>query len=205
MKIVVCIKQVPDPEAPASAFKIDPATNRVVPPAGVPPVVNGFDEQAVEAALRIKDKKADTQVLVLSVGPDGAREAIKKALAMGADEGYLVNDRATDDSDAFGTSYILAQAIKKIGGADLVLCGRQASDWDQARVPSGIAEQLGLPCVTLAKAVALQTAPCELSVCCLTATRCGPLPCPRSSPSAMSWASPVTLPSRASWPPPRRR
>jgi len=155
MKIVVCVKQVPDPEAPASAFKVDAATNRVVPPPGIPPVMNGFDEQAVEAALRIKDKNS-AQVVVLSVGPEGAREVIKKALAMGGDEGFLVNDPALEDSDAHGIAYALAESIKKIGGCDLVLSGRQASDWDQAQVPAGVAELLGLPCVTLAKTVSVE-------------------------------------------------
>ena len=155
MKIVVCVKQVPDPEAPASAFKVDPASNKVIPPPGIPPVMNGFDEQAMEAALRIKDKN-NAQVVVLSIGPEGAREVIKKSLAMGGDEGVLISDPALEDSDAHGLAYTLAEAIKKIGAVDLVLCGRQASDWDQAQVPSGVAELLGLPCVTLAKAVTLQ-------------------------------------------------
>jgi electron transfer flavoprotein beta subunit len=153
VKIIVCVKQVPDPETPASAFKVDPATNKVVPAPGIAPVISPYDAQAVEAALRIKDAGIDTHITVLSMGPPSARDAIKHGLAMGADDGVLVTDPALEDADAYVTAQVLAAACRKIGDFDLIICGRQAADWDQGIVPSGIAEILGIPCVTVAKSV----------------------------------------------------
>ncbi|HLE01910.1 MAG TPA: electron transfer flavoprotein subunit beta/FixA family protein [Dehalococcoidia bacterium] len=155
MNVVVCVKQVPDPEAPPATFKIDPSTNKVVPPAGVAPVISPFDDQAVEAALRLRDAQG-AKVTVLSMGPATAREVIKHALAMGADEGILLDDPAFEDADSYSTALTLAAAIRKIGNIDLVLCGRQAADWDAGQVGSGVAELLGWPCVTVAKKVEAQ-------------------------------------------------
>ena len=152
VNIIVCAKQVMDPETPASAFRVDPETNRVVPAPGIPPVVNGFDENAVEAALRIKES-GDANISVLSLGNNFVMDVMKKPLSMGADQLYLLQDEAMDGLDAFGTAYALSEAIKKIGEYDLILCGRQASDWDNAHVPMGIAEMLGIPCITLAQKV----------------------------------------------------
>ena len=152
VNIIVCAKQVMDPETPASAFRVDPETNRVVPAPGIPPVVNGFDENAVEAALRIKES-GDANISVLSLGINFVMDVMKKPLSMGADQLYLLQDEAMDGLDAFGTAYALSEAIKKIGEYDLILCGRQASDWDNAHVPMGIAEMLGIPCITLAQKV----------------------------------------------------
>ena len=151
INIIVCVKQVMDPETPASAFNIDADANRVVPAPGIPPVVNGFDENAVEAALRLKDNGDAAKVTVISMGSGFVMDVMKKPLSMGADELVLIDDEALDDLDAFATATVLTEAIKKVGEYDLVLCGRQASDWDQAHVPLGIAEMLGLPCVTLAQ------------------------------------------------------
>ncbi|MFN3973827.1 MAG: electron transfer flavoprotein subunit beta/FixA family protein [Dehalococcoidia bacterium] len=155
LAIVVTAKQVLDPETPASALQIDPARKRMVAPANVPPVVNGFDENAVEAALRIKDALGapNVKVTVLSVGKAFALDVIKKPLSMGADELVLVQDDACDNLDAFQTARVLAAAIKQMGTVDLVLCGRQASDWDQSQVPLALAEFLGLPCVHITKKV----------------------------------------------------
>ena len=152
VNIVVCAKQVMDPETPASAFRIDPNANRVVPAPGIPPVVNGFDENAVEAALRIKGS-VGANVSVISLGNNFVMDVMKKPLSMGADELVLVQDEAVEDLDAFSTAYALSKAIEKLGGFDLILCGRQASDWDNAQVPLGIAEILGLPCITIAQKV----------------------------------------------------
>jgi electron transfer flavoprotein beta subunit len=157
VKIIVCAKQVVDPETPVSAFKIDQQLRRVTPSPGIPPVVNGFDENATEAALRIKDS-TDAHVTVLSVGhgftDDGGVVAVmKKPLSMGADELVLVEDPALVDLDPFATAYVLAQAITQIGEVDLVLCGRQASDWDNAQVPLILAELLEAACVTVAQSV----------------------------------------------------
>ena len=101
---------------------------------GVASVLNGFDENAVEAALRIKDA-AGGRITVLSLGSTFATDVVKKPLSMGADDLVLLQDEAFDDLDSYGTALALAEAIKKIDGFDLVLCGRQASDWDNAQVP----------------------------------------------------------------------
>lgn len=153
MKIVVCVKQVPDPETPSAAFKVDAGSNKVVPAAGIAPVISPYDAQAVEAALKVKDAGGDVHITVLSAGPASARDAIKHGLAMGSDDGVLVSDQAVDAADAFVTAQVLAAACQKIGDIDLIIAGRQAADWDQGVVPSGIAEILGIPVITVAKSV----------------------------------------------------
>lgn len=152
LNIVVCAKQVVDPETPASAFRIDPESKRVLPAAGIPPVVNGFDENAVEAALQLKESEG-ADVTVISVGSGFVMDVMKKPLSMGADNLILVDDPAVEELDAFATAAALAEAIRKVGEFDLILCGRQASDWDNSMVPLGVAELLGLPCVTLAQKI----------------------------------------------------
>jgi len=152
MDIIVCVKQVNDPEAPPSSFKIDSATGKVIPPPGMPPVISTFDEYAVEAALRIKEKEGG-KITVLSMGMNLLRDVVKKPLSMGADELILLEDPAFADGDSWSTAYTLAMAIRKIGKFDLILCGRQAADWDSGQVGSGIAEILGLPCVTIARKI----------------------------------------------------
>ncbi len=152
MNMIVCAKQVPDPEAPPASFKIDPATNKAVPPPGVPPVVSPFDEQAVEAALRIKDAKGG-KISVISLGINLLRDVVKKPLSMGADELILLEDPAFVDGDSWSTAFALAAAIKKIGQFDIIFCGRQAADTDAGQVGVAIAEILGIPSVTVAKKV----------------------------------------------------
>ena len=152
MNMIVCAKQVPDPEAPPASFKIDPATNKAVPPPGVPPVVSPFDEQAVEAALKIKDAKGG-KISVITLGTGLIRDVVKKPLSMGADELILLEDPTFSEGDAWSTAYALAMAIKKIGQFDIVFCGRQAADTDAGQVGAAIAEILGIPSVTIAKKV----------------------------------------------------
>ncbi len=149
MNIIVCVKQVPDPEIPPAKFKIDPETKKVIPPAGVPPVISVYDERAVEAACRLKDKHKG-KITVISMGSEKASDVVKHAIAMGADDGFLLQDQAFENLDSFGTAYVLAKAIQKIGAYDLVLCGRQAADWGAGQVGSILAEILGIPVVTLA-------------------------------------------------------
>lgn len=168
MRIAVCAKQVPDPDVPPSQFKVDEAAKRVVPPHGVAPVVNGFDLNATEAALRIRDGALRepvtaatagalaVEITVFSAGTGFVMDVMKKPLSMGADRLVLVDDPVFAAADAAATARTLAAAIKRDGQFDLILCGRQASDWDQAQVPFGIAEALGLPCVTLARSVAVR-------------------------------------------------
>jgi len=152
MNLIVCVKQVIDPEAPPASFKIDPSANKIVPPPGVPPVISPFDEQAVEAALRIKDAQGG-KITILSLGTNLLREVVKRPLAMGADELILLEDDAFTEGDSWSTAYALAMAIKKIGEYNLVFCGRQAADWNAGQVGSGIAEILGLPSVTVARKI----------------------------------------------------
>ncbi len=153
LKIAVLAKQVLDPEMPMAAFRIDENANRVVPPANIPPVVNGFDENAVEAALQIKDAQEAT-VTVISTGTEFALDVMKKPLSMGADELVLLQDDSFENTiDSFQTAQLLAAAIRKLEGFDLIICGRQASDWDNAQVPLGVAEILGVSCVSLGKKV----------------------------------------------------
>jgi len=155
MNIIVCIKQVPDPEIPPVKFQIDPEGKKVIPPDGVTPVISVFDERAVEAALKLKDKYK-AKVTALTLGPDSAKAVIRHALAMGVDAGVHIQYKAAGELDSFGTAHVLMKAIEKIGDYSLVLCGRQAADWDAGQVGLLIAENLGIPVVTVAKKVDLQ-------------------------------------------------
>ena len=153
LKIAVCAKQVPDTEIPASQFVVDESAVAVVPPAGVQPIVNGFDMNAVEVALRLRDSGIECEISVFSVGCDFVMDVMKKPLAIGADNLVLVDDVATGELDAMGTARALKGAIEAHGGADLILCGRQASDWDQSHVPLMLAELMSIPTVTLVRSV----------------------------------------------------
>ncbi len=161
MNMVVCVKQVPDPEIPRAKFRIDPVAKQAIPPEGVASIINPYDERAVELALRVKEKQGG-KITVLTVGTTRSERVVKHALSMGADEGILLSDQAFEGSDSFGTAYILTRAIQKVGSYDLILCGRQAADWDEGLVGSILAENLSLPLVTLA--VAIDVAGNELKV-----------------------------------------
>jgi electron transfer flavoprotein beta subunit len=151
--IAVCVKQVPDWDIPPSSFKIDEAAKKVVPPPGVAAVPSQFDSIGVEAAMRIKDQAPDTKVTIMTMGPEGARDAIKHSLAMGADEGVLLTDPLFEGLDWYQVSLVLSTAIKKLEDVSLVITGRQAVDWDMGVTGSGIAELLGWPALTIAKDV----------------------------------------------------
>ena len=150
MKILVCVKVVLDPEAPASLFKVDAEAKKVIPPKGTPPVLNPFDENALEAALKLKEKQAGSTITVISLGKSIPRPVIKKSLATGADSLVLLEDDTFEDLDSSGTANALVKAIRKIGQFDVILCGREAADTDAGQVGLGIAEILGLPSVSLA-------------------------------------------------------
>jgi len=155
MNIIVCIKQVPDPEGPSDSFVINTEANRVEP-RGIPPVLSLFDENALEAALQIKDADIDNvKITILSIGKRISNAVMLKALAAGADELVKVEDEMFDSGnlDSFCAASALASAIKKIGVYDLILVGRQAADWNAGQVGIGIAHMLGIPAVTLAKKV----------------------------------------------------
>ena len=153
VNIVVLAKQVIDPEMPMSAFRVDRENRQVVTPSNMPPVVNGFDENAVEAALRIKDVQG-AAITVISMGKTFAMDVMKKPLSMGADELILLQDETFENGiDSFVTAHVLAAGIRKLGEFDLIICGRQASDWDNSQVPLGVAELLGVSCVTIGKSI----------------------------------------------------
>ena len=146
MKILVCIKQVPD----TVEVKIDPKTGTLIRD-GVPSIINHDDKTGIEAALRIKEQLGGT-VTVVSMGPPQADVALREALAMGCDEAYLVSAREFGGSDTYATSGIIAAALKKIG-YDLIITGRQAIDGDTAQVGPQIAEKLHLPQVSYVEEV----------------------------------------------------
>lgn len=146
MRIVVCLKQIIDPELPSSQFKIDPGSKRQQPN-GHPLVISPYDENALELALQLKDQTAG-HVTVLSVGQSSAVGALRKGVSMGADEAVLISDPALEGSDAFGIAAALAQGIQKLGPSDLVLCGCESGDWADRIIGPILAEALGIPCVT---------------------------------------------------------
>ncbi len=143
MRIIVCAKQVPD----TSEVKIDPVKKTIIRE-GVPSILNPDDANALEEALKIKDQYPDTKISVVTMGPPQAKDMLIECIAMGADEGVLLSDRAVGGSDTWATSNALAAAIKKMGHYDLIFAGRQAIDGDTAQVGPQIAEKLGLPQVT---------------------------------------------------------
>ncbi len=147
MKIVVCIKQVPD----TTDVKIDPKTNTLMRE-GVESIVNPFDMYAIEEALRLRERVGGT-VTALSMGPPQAEAALKEAISMGANDAVLLSDRAFAGSDSWATSYTLSMAIRKIGDVDLILFGKQASDGDTAQVGPGVATHLDLPQITYVRKV----------------------------------------------------
>lgn len=149
MNMLVCMKQVPD----TTEIKINPETNTLIRD-GVPSIVNTFDAYALETAARIKDAQSGSRIIVLSMGPEQAKTALKECLAVGGDKAYLVSDRAFGGSDTLATSYILSKAIAKVeeleGKFDLIFCGKQAIDGDTAQVGPELAEHLDYPQVTYA-------------------------------------------------------
>ncbi len=140
MKIIVCVKQVPD----TNEVRINQETGTLIRD-GVPSIINPDDMNAIEEAVKIKEELKDVTVTVLCMGPPQADVALREALAIGADEAILLTDRAFAGSDTWATATILASAIKAIGAYDIIFCGRQAIDGDTAQVGPEIAEFLGIP------------------------------------------------------------
>lgn len=147
MKIIVCIKQVPD----AKDVRLDPKTNTLSRD-GVESIINPFDRHALEEAVQLKDQLGGT-VTVLTMGPPQAEQILREAVSCGADEAVLVSDRAFAGADTLATTYTISLAIEKIGGADLVLCGKQAIDGDTAQVGPGLAVRMGIPYVTCVRKI----------------------------------------------------
>ncbi|MCK9179868.1 MAG: electron transfer flavoprotein subunit beta/FixA family protein [Bacteroides sp.] len=149
-KIVVLAKQVPDTRnVGKDAMKADGTVNR----SALPAIFNPEDLNALEQALRIKDQFPGSTVTMLTMGPGRAAEIIREGLYRGADNGYLLTDRAFAGADTLATSYALATAIKEIGKCDLIIGGRQAIDGDTAQVGPQVAEKLNLPQVTYAEEI----------------------------------------------------
>jgi len=146
MKIVVCIKQVPD----TAEIKINPETNTLMRE-GVPSIINPYDLHALEAAVELKEELGAT-VVAITMGPPQAENALREAISLGADEAILISDRAFAGSDTWATSYTLSRAIKKIG-ADIIFCGKQAIDGDTAQVGPETAEFLGIPHISYVKKI----------------------------------------------------
>lgn len=149
MNMLVCVKQVPD----TTEIKINPETNTLIRD-GVPSIVNTFDGFALEIAARIKDINPGSRIIVISMGPEQAKAALRECLSVGGDKAYLISDRSFGGSDTLATSYILSKAIKKLeeleGRFDIIFCGKQAIDGDTAQVGPEIAEHLGYPQITYA-------------------------------------------------------
>jgi electron transfer flavoprotein beta subunit len=158
MNIVVCVKYVPDSTADRR-FESDQTVDRV----GVDGLLSELDEYAVEQALQIKEKLGDAELTVLSIGPEQATDAIRKALQMGADKGVHVTDEQISGSCAVTTSLVLAEAVKKIGasvdgggGWDLVVCGMASTDGSMGVLPAMLAERLAVPAVTLGSEITVE-------------------------------------------------
>jgi electron transfer flavoprotein beta subunit len=148
MKIVVCIKQVPD----TAEVKTDPRTHTLVRE-GTRSILNPFDAFAVEEALHQREQHGG-QVTAITMGPPHAEAVLREALAMGVDAAVLLGDRALAGSDTWATSHALAAAIRKLGGADLLFFGKQAADGDTAQVGPGVAAHLNLPQITYVRRIA---------------------------------------------------
>jgi len=166
MRIVICAKEVLDPDAVnnyALAGRLEIGEDgKTLTQTAIPRLINAYDEQAIEAALRLRDAGVDCTISVVSAGPDQAG-LLKHAAALGADEiAAIPVDPAT--ADYHSIAFLLAGYIRSTGGADLVLCGRQASDDDQGVVPALLGESLGMPIVSIARAVEVVEAAGELAV-----------------------------------------
>lgn len=151
MKILVCVKQVPD----TNEVKIDPVKGTLIRD-GVPSILNPDDANALEAALVYKDENPDTIIAVITMGPPQASSMLRECLAMGADEAYLLSDRAFGGADTCATSTTIAAGIRKVGDVDIIFAGRQAIDGDTAQVGPQVAQRLGIPVVTYVQDIKLE-------------------------------------------------
>lgn len=149
MHIVVCTKQIVDPEIPSGEFKVDFKAKQAVQDQGEP-VLNPYDENAIEVALQLKDRDKDIKVTALTMGGESSQKVLRRALAMGCDEAIWLKDLSFEMLDSAGTAAVIAKAIRQAENADIILCGRQAGDWDMGQVGALLAEDLQIPCITLA-------------------------------------------------------
>lgn len=147
MKIIVCVKQVPD----AKDVRLDPVTNTLARE-GVESIMNPYDQHALEEAVRLVEAHGG-EVTVISMGPPQAEEVLRLAISCGADRAVLISDRAFAGADTWATAYTLEKAVRKLGAFDLILCGKQAIDGDTAQVGPGLATRLDIPCIACVQKV----------------------------------------------------
>ncbi len=152
-KIIVCAKQIPDPEAPFSNVSVNVEKKQVMVDA--PDVISPYDENALEAAIKIKEELGG-KITVLSMGRKVSDTVLRKTVAAGADSLILLEDPAFERLESRSVAYVLSRAIKKIGEYDLILTGRQAGDWDSGQVGLLLAEVLGIPCISLARSIKIK-------------------------------------------------
>jgi electron transfer flavoprotein beta subunit len=138
-----------------SQLKVDPASRQLIT-AGAPKKISDFDKNALEEAVRIREKLGGIEVFTVTISAEDAKPVLREALAMGADKAYFVNDPGARDIDTLGTAYVLAEVIKKIGGYDLILCGEASLDSFSGLVGSRLGELLNLPQITSAKKVSVE-------------------------------------------------
>jgi len=150
VRILVCVKQAID----VSQVKVDTATRRLIT-VDAPKKISDFDKNALEEAVRLKEKLGG-EILTATVGPEDAKTTIREALAMGADKAYVISDPTFEGSDTLAVSYILAEAVKKLGSFDLILCGEASVDSFSAQVGPRLAERLNLPLITYVKKLGLE-------------------------------------------------
>ena len=145
VRILVCVKQAMD----VSQIKVDTATRRLIT-VDAPKKISDFDKNALEEAVRLKEKLGG-EIVTVTVGPEDAKTTIREALAMGADRAYIISDPMFEGSDTLATSYILAEAVKKLGQFDLILCGEASIDSFSAQIGPRLADRLNIPLITYAK------------------------------------------------------
>jgi len=150
-RIIVCLKQAVD----VTQLKVDPATRQLIT-AGAPRKISDFDKNALEEAIRIKEKISGIEIVTVTVTSEDARVVLREALAMGADKAYMVNDPTLQNIDTSGTAYILAQAVKKIGEFDLILCGETSLDSFSGLVGARLAELMSLPQITSVRKLSIE-------------------------------------------------
>ena len=188
MKICVCIKEVPDSDVPSNKLQIDNENKKILPIENVSNIVNGFDLNAVELALKFSENFEDSSITILSVGNNLTSDVIKKPLAMGADELITCEDPSIEKMDISGIAKVLTRIISKTGPYDIIFCGRHASNFDNASVPFGISEILSIPLINIVKDIkkidkkiifekvitdGIQTVECEMPLVVTTGNQVG--------------------------------
>ena len=198
MKIVVCVKYVPDAQGDRRFSDADHTVDRT----GTDGILSELDEYAVEEALKLAEGDADSTVTALTVGPEGATDALRKALQMGATDAVHVVDDALHGSDALATSLVLAKALQKVE-YDLVITGMASTDGGMSVVPAMVAERLGIPQVTFAGSLTIDGSTVRIEREGDASTEVVESRSPPWSASPTRSTTPATPPSRGSWP--RRR